>query len=399
MHVPSQIHPQSLSQAAVWQAGFRPFFIATCLAGALLPLWWILIYSGQVAWSDFGFTPMLSPTRWHAHEMFFGFGWALLGGFLLTATKNWVGIRGQHGLTLMFLTGFWLLDRLVMAYGGLWPPIIGFIASNLFLISIVGVLNSDLIRNHGKDSYQDNVYLILSLPLFIVAKTAMLVEEIDLAIASSMSIGLFRLAFLVMLERTLPAFMKGAFGVELTQPLWAKHAIKLLGFALVLTYWLPGPVVSGLCLMLSVLLLNRFFNWSPIKAFSRLDIGVMYFGYLAIIVNLLLIATTPHLGHWVGSASIHIFTLGAIGLIAPAMIVRISNGHTGRKVQFTFWDKLALYLMLTALFLRVLAPLIVPEAYLSELYLTALCWLIAFAIIGYRYIPFLLKPRIDGRVH
>ena len=151
--------------------------------------------------------------------------------------------------------------------------------------------------------------------------------------------------------------------------------------------------------MLSVLLLNRFFNWSPIKAFSRLDIGVMYFGYLAIIVNLLLIATTPHLGHWVGSASIHIFTLGAIGLIAPAMIVRISNGHTGRKVQFTFWDKLALYLMLTALFLRVLAPLIMPEAYLSELYLTALCWLIAFAIIGYRYIPFLLKPRIDGRVH
>jgi uncharacterized protein involved in response to NO len=29
--------------------------------------------------------------------MFFGFGWAVLGGFLLTASKNWVKIRGYHG--------------------------------------------------------------------------------------------------------------------------------------------------------------------------------------------------------------------------------------------------------------------------------------------------------------
>ena len=34
---------------------------------------------------------------------------------------------------------------------------------------------------------------------------------------------------------------------------------------------------------------------------------------------------------WVGSVSVHLFTLGAMGLIVPAMIVRISRGHTGRK--------------------------------------------------------------------
>jgi hypothetical protein len=33
--------------------------------------------------------------------MFFGFGWAVLGGFLLTSTKNWVGVRGYHGTPLI----------------------------------------------------------------------------------------------------------------------------------------------------------------------------------------------------------------------------------------------------------------------------------------------------------
>src|SRR5262245_58037929 len=65
--------------------GFRPFFALAMLSGAILPVLWALVFTGQ-------FTPPgpLSVLQWHAHEMFFGFGWAVLGGFLLTATKNWV---------------------------------------------------------------------------------------------------------------------------------------------------------------------------------------------------------------------------------------------------------------------------------------------------------------------
>ena len=125
----------------------------------------------------------------------------------------------------------------------------------------------------------------------------------------------------------------------------------------------------------------------------------MYLGYLAIVANLLLIATSPLLGHWVGTASTHVFTLGAIGLIAPAMIIRISKGHTGRKVHFNYWDKSTLYLMIAALLFRVIVPYFIPSAYITELTLTALCWLFAFGIIGYRYIPMLVEPRIDGRLH
>ena len=83
-----------------------------------MPLGWIAAYSGAISYPTLAFDPFISPLHWHMHEMFFGFGWALLGGFLLTATKNWVGIRGRNGLILILLIILWLLDRLSMAYGG-----------------------------------------------------------------------------------------------------------------------------------------------------------------------------------------------------------------------------------------------------------------------------------------
>ena len=35
-----------------------------------------------------------------------------------------------------------------------------------------------------------------------------------------------------------------------------------------------------------------------------------------------------------GTVATHLFTFGAMGCVIPAMIVRIGNGHTGRKVVF-----------------------------------------------------------------
>lgn len=380
----------------LWLVGFRPFFALACLAGASLPVVWILIFKGVLPAPSPGF----SPIQWHAHEMFFGFGWAVLGGFLLTSTKNWVGIRGYHGATLMWLAAAWLLERVAISFGGHWPTPLFLLATNLFVPGLIALLLATLIRHRKKDSYRlDNGFFLVALPLFWLAKLLLLAPE-HFNLGWSMTLGLFRVAFLVMLERTLTQFMRSAFQVEILRRPALDLAIKGLAVVLVFTALLPGALASSLELLLALLLLGRLAFWHPLKAFTRLDIGIMFLGYLAIAGQLLIDALPPpgNTG-WVGTVSVHLFTFGAMGLVIPAMIVRIANGHTGRKVVFTRYDKAVLWIMILALGLRVLGPQLAPAAYLRWLDLAATCWLLAFGLLGWRYIPRLFQARIDGKEH
>ena len=380
----------------IWLVGFRPFFSLACLSGMLLPITWALIFGGAAPAPDASF----SAVQWHAHEMFFGFGWAVLGGFLLTSTKNWVGVRGYHGATLMFLAAAWVVERIGMSFGGGWPRPLFLLSNNLFLCSIVVLLLATLIRNRDKDSYRrDNVFFLIVLPLFWVAKTLLLSPE-HFNLGWSMTLGIFRVAFLVMLERTLGQFMRGAFQVDILRQPALDLAIKALAIVLVFTALLPAALAHGLELLLAALLLGRFVFWHPRKGFSRLDIGIMYLGYLAIVGQLLIDALPPPGSTgWVGTVSVHLFTFGAMGLVIPAMIIRIANGHTGRKVVFGRLEKTVLWIMIAAFFLRLVGQQLMPGAYLRWLDLAATCWFAAFGLLAWRYIPQLAQPRIDGREH
>jgi uncharacterized protein involved in response to NO len=153
-------------------------------------------------------------------------------------------------------------------------------------------------------------------------------------------------------------------------------------------------------LLLALLLLGRFFFWKPEQAMRRLDIGIVYLGYLAIVAQLLIeFLKTSVLPEWGGSLSVHVFTIGVMGLVIPSMIIRIVKGHTGRKVVFDSLDIWALRIMILGFVFRVIAPQLFPAAYVHWIVLAAACWFACFAIVGWRYIPIVMQARIDGREH
>ncbi len=197
----------------LWLVGFRPFFALACFSGLALPLLWVLIYRGLLPAPDTSF----AAVQWHAHEMFFGFGWAVLGGFLLTATKNWVQVRGYHGVALMYLVAAWLFERIGMWSGGGWPSWLFELSNNLFLGSITAMLAWTLLRYRKQDDYRDNYFFLLIFPVFLLAKQ-LLLDPGHFQAGVIMATGLFRMAFLVMLERTLTQFMKNVFQVEHPAP-------------------------------------------------------------------------------------------------------------------------------------------------------------------------------------
>jgi uncharacterized protein involved in response to NO len=81
------------------------------------------------------------------------------------------------------------------------------------------------------------------------------------------------------------------------------------------------------------------------------------------------------------------------------MIVRITNGHTGRKVVFGRPEKAVLWIMMLAFALRLVGPQLVPSAYLRWLDLAAAGWLAGFGLLAWRIFPLVFRPRIDGREH
>ena len=88
-------------------AGFRPFFmLASVWAAVAIPLW-LALFSGEARLPS-----ILTPTVWHLHDMVFGYGAAVVAGFLLTAIPNWTGRLPVRGTPLACLASRWLLGRL-----------------------------------------------------------------------------------------------------------------------------------------------------------------------------------------------------------------------------------------------------------------------------------------------
>ena len=48
---------------------------------------------------------------------------------------------------------------------------------------------------------------------------------------------------------------------------------------------------------------------------------------------------------------------------------------------------------------RIVIPQYLPSHYLFCIDVSAACWLAGFALLAWRYIPFLMSARIDGKEH
>src|SRR5512134_2437201 len=93
---------------ALWNLGFRPFYLLASVFAALSILLWV----GQST----GVLPVgyLNSPAWHAHEMLYGYAMAVVAGFLLTAVRTWTGKPTPSGVSLMVLAALWVAGRVLV---------------------------------------------------------------------------------------------------------------------------------------------------------------------------------------------------------------------------------------------------------------------------------------------
>jgi hypothetical protein len=93
---------------AIWNLGFRPFFLLGSVWGVLQIAIWVIFQAGWLP-----SIPYHDPVVWHVHEMIFGFATAIMAGFVLTASQNWSGKPGVQGSNLILLVVLWSSARIL----------------------------------------------------------------------------------------------------------------------------------------------------------------------------------------------------------------------------------------------------------------------------------------------
>ena len=370
---------------ALWDLGFRPFYLLASSFAALSILVWGLQFSGLLPYA------YLQGPMWHAHEMLFGFTLAVLTGFLLTAGQNWSGQPTPKGGYLMALAALWVAGRVLVLSPWGW---LAAVVNAAFPLAAAVALGVPLYRARNKRNYFFVALLVLlALAQLVVHLNALGALRVPgwAGIALGLDVMLFVLC--VMGGRVIPMFtnngIPGAKAVR--DPRVEKVALGLV-LALIVADALH---VSGLWFALLALLTmlahgTRLWLWQPWKTGHTPLVWVLHAAYAWIPLHLAFRALAA-LG-WVSpSVATHALTAGAIGGMVIGMMTRTALGHTGRKLLAGRAEVSCYALVAAAALVRVFVPLLAPSLIIQAVVLSAMLWSAGFAVYTWRYWPILSR--------
>ncbi len=381
------------NKAAIWNLGFRPFFLLGILWAFVLIVFWVLVQASLIQWNF-----ALNSITWHAHEMLFGFTSAIIAGFILTASQNWADKPGVKGVRLQILVGVWLLARLFSLF-----PETQFLFT-VFDLMFFPYLSYLLIPYLGIRSQKRNHVFFL---LFSILFTSNLFIHLE---AWGLVSGVSRTAYLLAVHvviviiiliggRVIPFFTERA--VSGSKPVrinWLELIMIPTSIAFVVLEWLiPYHVVTiCYCFFLSSLHFVRWFAWGPHKTLKIPMLWILYVGYLWIPVGFLLYGLAG-LGYMIPSLATHALASGAIGIMIYGMVSRVTLGHTGRPLVADRWV-ITGYLLISAVpLVRVLLIYFRPQLTYNAIIVSGLFWCFAYLILLIRISPLLVRARPDGK--
>ena len=386
---------KALSIPPLLRLGFRPFFLAGALFAALAVPLWILALQGSLGdWQAAG-----GWLAWHRHELVFGFGLAIIAGFLLTAVQTWTGLPGLSGKPLAALVLVWLLARIGWLAG--FPLELLALIELVFPVSVALVMARMLWAVRQQKNYPV-VAVLLLLALADGLCVAGLLLGDDALQRRGVLAGVWLIAAMLGLigGRVIPFFTQRGIGrIEAFAPIvWLDWAL-LLGAPLVAVAYASGlglerqPLLGGLFALLGAGHLLRLARWQDRRLWRVPLLWSLHLAYAWLAVACLGMAAW-HFGLLASpSPATHALTVGAMGGLILAMIARVSLGHTGRPLQ----PPKAMIAAFAMLQLGTLARVLLIEFWpLGSLHLAATLWALAFGLFVLCYAPMLCRTRADG---
>lgn len=372
--------------------GFRPFFLGAGLWAVLsMGLWIASLLLDLPVGAGYG------GPAWHAHEMLFGYTGAALAGFLLTAIPNWTGRLPVSGRRLALLFCVWLAGRLVL----IWPDSVGLGwalgIDMVFMPLLFAICLREVVAGR---KWRDLKVLaaVLALALANAGYHALIVWGGDPGCASRLAISAYVMLIGIVGGRVVPSFTRNWLARQHVATLPASYgrldtAALLVGLG-ALALWVLWPEQGGTSLFCAVaagLHAIRLVRWQGWRTASERLVLVLHLAYGAVPAGLVAVALVPS-GLLDPISALHVFTVGAIGLMTLAIMSRATRGHTGMTLTAPPMTVASYGLLLAAAVLRPSAMLL-PDHAMSLVSLSGLCWMLAFTLYMAEYAPALLTRR------
>jgi len=398
MKQPNKNSVKSIKKFALFELGFRPFFLFASLFSVIATLVWMANYS--FAWP----LPvaMLTPIAWHGHEMIFGYVMGISAGFLLTAVRNWTGVPTIKGWPLLLLCFIWLLARVLPLLDSAILFVWAACFDLLFLLGLIlAVLHPIVkVKQWRQLAIVTKLLLIFAANIFFYLGAFHVIDQ-------GISWGLYSAVYFVMAliftlaRRVMPFFIERGVGYDVQVKNWP--LVDSASLALLASLWI-FDVFTDLDLLVALLAVGltithtiRLWGWHTKGIWQKPLLWALYLGYSMFVLGFALKAIN-YFSLFSDTLPLHAYTYGGIGMLTLGMVARISLGHTGRKVmqppKIISWVFASL---LVGAYVRVLAPIILPELYLQWITISQVLWVTAFSLFIYAYAHILIRPRVDGQ--
>lgn len=391
----------SAQQMRSWQGpallsyGYRPFFLFASIWAVFSIIAWVMTFTGHETLDI-----AIDPFSWHAHSFLFGYLWAVIAGFLMTAVPNWTGRLPIVGWPLATLVALWLIGRIAMTFSYYLPSGVTIACDLLFPLAFTFAIGREIIM--GKN--WRNLKILILLVMLFCANCLFDGEAFAQVYAADSYGARWALAIAVFLiaiigGRIIPSFTRNWMVKQSITNLPVPHdkidqAIMIVT-AISLVFWVIWPdaiftaIIGGICGLANLYRLIRWHGWLTKK---EPLVWVLHLGFLFIPLGFIaLTLSTFDILHGGRAPVQHLWMAGGIGLMTIAVMTRASLGHAGRPLTVS-WPVVLVYCgLFCSVILRVIAG--IADNDLTMLNISGTLWILAFFGFVVLYWNILTKPR------
>ena len=379
----------------LFSAGFRVFFPLGAIGAVLLLPYWVMLITG---YSDY-LPSYFSPMAWHQHEMVFGVFAPIIIGFLFTAVPNWTGKPSPTGLPLALLGLLWIMGRIAIFNADLLPNFVPLILDvSLLPLAIMGIAPA-IFQTGNKRNY----FLPIMLMVFACFNLFSHLSALEIVNLDENNFFVASLLFIVMLMnviggRIAPSFLKNKYPTVEQKNFKLILPISIVSIILIIICTVsdaPEYITGIFSFIVSICLLIRLWGWKGWIAISDPLQIILHIGILWIAVGFLLLAYASFFDDTYVVLSYHAFSIGAAGSLTLGVMSRAMIGHSGRPMNNEVILTTIFCLINLSAISRIVAPVILTDHYTIMLFVSGICWVLAYALFLIRFIPLVLQPRMD----